>query len=212
MLTRRSLRTLTVVGLGVLVVGVTGTASASSTYPDIVKKTWNISGNLAGASAQGCTLCHQNDEGGFGTATRPFGKTMLSQHAIGATPDSLPGALNRDRALALDSDGDKVSDYQELAIDRTNPNDPKSFKLLPPPPPDAGSGGQGGDSGTDGGQGGQTDLGLPPPYSAPPLEDLPPPFEHGCALAPAPTCGGFAASLALALAAFARRRSRQRTA
>lgn len=210
MLTRRNLRRLTALAVGVLTGALAGTASASSTYPDIVKKTWNITGNLAGASAMGCTLCHQNDDGGFGTATRPFGKTMLSQHAIGATPDSLPGALNRDRSLALDSDGDKVSDYQELALDHTNPNDPKSFKLPPPPAPDAGGGGQGGDSGTDGGQGGQTALVSPPPYSAPPLEDLPPPFEHGCALAPAPACGGFAASLALALAAFARRRSRQR--
>ena len=201
------LRTVTTAIAGtLLVLGLARTAPASTTFPPIVKSHWNVS-TLAKGDADGCTLCHRDDAGGFGTATRPFGKTMLRLHVIGATPDTLPKALDTDRSQALDSDGDKISDYQELVVDHTNPNDPKSFTLPPPPPPDGGEGGQSGGA-SSGGEGDQPSSPAPPPYTPPASDDLPPPFEHGCALAPDAAAGGFMPWLAVALAALAHKRRR----
>lgn len=185
-------------------------AAASSDFPSIVAKQWNISGRLAGASAQGCTLCHKNDDGGFGTVNRAFGVTMHTRlHVVGGEPDTLRSALDNDKSHALDSDGDEISDWQELAVDHTNPNDPKDFKLPPPPPPDAGSAGEGGQSsvGNGGGQGSSSE---PPPYRPTPAGDLPPPFEHGCAFVGAPARRRCSESFALLLAAFVGRGLRRR--
>lgn len=195
------------VGVAVCACAISRASSASTTFPPIVKSRWGVSVLVSG-DADGCTLCHQDDNGGYGTATRRFGKTMLKLHVSGKTPESLPSALDYDKSHAIDSDGDSIGDYQELAIDHTNPNDPKSF-TLPPPPPDAGSeGGAGGTASSD--EGGQPSVVEPPPYEPPPTDDLPPPFEHGCALAPASTHGGLVAFVTLATALAARRRRRAR--
>jgi len=186
------------------------TAQASSDFPSIVAKQWNIGGRLAGASAQGCTLCHKNDDGGFGTVNRAFGVTLRTRlHVIGGEPDSLRSALDYDKSHALDSDGDKISDWQELAIDHTSPNDPNDFKLPPAPPPDAGTAGEGGQSSTssDGGRGSSNE---PPPYAPAPDGDLPPPFEHGCAFVRHSVTGGLTTSFTLAVAACAARYFRRR--
>lgn len=183
-------------------------SAASTTFPPIVKSRWGVSVLMKG-DADGCTLCHQDDNGGYGTATRPFGKTMLKLHVIGKTPESLPNALDYDKSHAIDSDGDSIGDYQELAVDHTNPNDPKSF-VLPPPPPDGGSEGGAGGATSSNDEGGQPNAVEPPPYEPPPADDLPPPFEHGCALAPSSTHDGLVAFVALATALATRRRRRAR--
>jgi hypothetical protein len=183
------------ISIATLVLGVTRTAAADAAFPDIIKKRWNIT-SFAGATAEGCTLCHQNNDGGPATATRPFGKTMLKLRVIGVVPDTLPPALDRDRQGNIDSDGDKVSDYQELVVDHTNPNDPKSFVVPPLPDAGVGEGGQGGAT-SSGGEGGQQGVSEPAAYTPPPLADLPPPFEHGCTLAAGAPSDGFAALFAL---------------
>jgi hypothetical protein len=190
----------------------TPNASATDGFPAELKKHWAITKPLD-VQGMGCRVCHDSDLGGI-PPTQPFGRTVLMYGAAPYDNGSLDRALDQVKARAIDSDHDGVTDYDELVRDGTNPSDPKSFKLPPPPPPqpDAGGGGQGGDSGADGGQGGQTEVVVTPPYSAPPPNDFPPPFEHGCALAPTPTHDGFAASLALALAALGRRRARRRSA
>jgi hypothetical protein len=209
------LRPLLALSIAGLAFGFARNAAADATFPPILKSHWGIS-SFPGATADGCTLCHQTDAGGNGTATRPFGKTMKALRVIGTSPDTLPPALDYDRSHVIDSDGDGVGDYQELVVDHTNPNDPKSY-VKPPPKmmtttPD-GEGGQGGDTGTTvtGNDGGQPSVVEPPPFDLPPLGDLPPPYQHGCVVTAGSKRAGSSGILALALAlttATARRRRR----
>ncbi len=72
-----------------------------------------------------CTLCHESAAGGDSTATRPF---ALSLKTLGlsarTTRDDLLGIMYVSEVLATDSDGDLLSDVQELRY-AGDPNDPE---------------------------------------------------------------------------------------
>jgi hypothetical protein len=201
-------------GVGLLGASLLTTAKASATnsFPAELKRHWAIKKALP-VSGLGCKLCHDNDVGGTPGAapTQPFGKSVFKYNAQPYVDASLDSALDQIKARNVDSDHDGVSDYDELVRDGTNPNDPKSYYTPPPPPPvDAGGGGQGqGGETSTGNEAGQPSTPEPAVYSPPP-GDLPPPFEHGCALTRESAHDGFGILLLAAVAVLGTRRARSR--
>jgi len=169
------------------------TASASLPYAPAVKDYLHLD------IEPGCTLCHESNIGGDGTATRPFGETVRSFRAIGNDVGSLLYALElMDGYDDVDGDADGVHDLDELR-EGYDPNNAMSHPDLPPPPPPDPDPGDGGDDGTDdsassagasSGSGGTTSLdpsgaggtrsGRPPPTRSNTIPEM----KSGCAVTP----------------------------
>jgi hypothetical protein len=91
-------------------------ALASLSFPPAIQS------ELSLGKAPDCTLCHRSDAGGFGTVTRPFGRTMMTQFGLtAANVAALRSALAGSDAAKFDSDGDGTSDIDELRRG-TDPN------------------------------------------------------------------------------------------
>lgn len=87
-------------------------AFASSSYPGVIQE------EVGASSAPACTICHDNPSGGIGTATTAFAETAKARGLEAANPDSLRevlGILKAEGVRGADSDGDGISDYDELA-------------------------------------------------------------------------------------------------
>ncbi|HET7544363.1 MAG TPA: thrombospondin type 3 repeat-containing protein [Polyangiaceae bacterium] len=196
-------------------------AAASIEYPTLVESQWNAK-KLPVTGADGCPLCHTTDPGRLGTANQKFALTLKGFGLTSNDDRALKSALDRAKANATDSDGDGFSDYEEIAIDSTNPNNAKEHAAsMTDPPPSTGASGSGpgplpsSDAGgnTDAGQevpddgvsssgSAGTDQGEPLPPCTTTIEKVYPPLTHGCSLGghrggPAPTllAGVFAAYL-----------------
>ncbi|MET0791595.1 MAG: hypothetical protein ABW061_08750, partial [Polyangiaceae bacterium] len=84
-------------------------ASASTSFPDVVKDEWQLPG-----AVPACTLCHQTLAGGFGTATKPFGRAVLMNGATAVDTGALRRALRALDAAGSDVDHDGMTDIAEL--------------------------------------------------------------------------------------------------
>jgi hypothetical protein len=86
-------------------------------YPQVVQDTLHLQ------TPPDCILCHTSDLGGAGTATKPFART-LEQFGLGAAldPGLLASALDQVVTCQTDSDGDGISDVDEIK-NGTDPND-----------------------------------------------------------------------------------------
>lgn len=170
-------------------------AAASIEYPILVKSQWNAK-KIPVAAADGCPLCHTTDPGRLGTATQKFAMTLRGFGLTLKNDGALKSALDKAKADATDSDGDGFSDYQEIAIDSTNPNDANEHAEPVMMPPTSGSGGSGaspepvGDAGaidepdgnlSEGGSGGTDEA--PPdalPICTTTVKKVYPELTHGC--------------------------------
>jgi hypothetical protein len=92
-------------------------ASATPNFPAAIQQDLGLS------SAPDCTLCHNNELGGVGTVTTPFGKNMVERGLIAFSTSSLQTALDAMEAEHVVSAGGCLPDIEELKAGR-NPNDP----------------------------------------------------------------------------------------
>jgi hypothetical protein len=117
-------------------------AAASIEYPALVKSYWGVK-KLPVAGGDGCPLCHTTDPGMLGTANQKFAITLKSFGLQQMNDNALRAALDKNKSKMSDSDGDGYSDYEELTVYGTNPDDAQDH----PAPMPTGSGGSGtGDS------------------------------------------------------------------
>jgi hypothetical protein len=94
-------------------------ASASTTFPEALRSKLGLA-QIAGPGP-GCQLCHQNDEGGLKTATKPLARSLLKAGTMGASVPSLLAALDLLDSQNTDSDHDGSPDIAELQAG-TDPN------------------------------------------------------------------------------------------
>lgn len=100
-------------------------AHASPIYPGIVA-------SVVGAPhSPPCTVCHETPSGGLGTATKPLAVYLRSRGLVANDEGSLRNALAAAAAEKHDSDGDGVSDVDELKAG-TDPNVVGTDALAPP--------------------------------------------------------------------------------
>jgi len=81
-----------------------------------------------------CTLCHANEDGSDGKVATDFARTLWALGMRGSDLGSLERALDKDRARQWDTDGDGVSDVDELI----GGSDPSGSALSQFPPPEHG--------------------------------------------------------------------------
>lgn len=117
-------------GLALSLAALTRPAMASPTFPDAIR------GELSLGTSLACTICHNTPSGGFGTATTPFASYLRSRGLKAADVDSLRNALRAADAERHDSDGDGVSDIEQLKGGR----DPNVGPSEAEPPPAFGCG------------------------------------------------------------------------
>jgi hypothetical protein len=113
-------------------------AAASIDYPALVKSYWGVK-KLPVAGADGCPLCHTTDPGMLGTANQKFALTLKSFGLQPLNDNALRAALDKNKSKMIDSDGDGTSDYEELVLYGTNPDDAKDHPTVMP----MGAGGSG---------------------------------------------------------------------
>ena len=82
-------------------------------------------------SAPSCTICHNNPNGGLGTATQPFAAYLRSRGLVAYDENSLRTALTADEAENQDSNSDGVSDIDALK-QGLDPNGNASGAKSPP--------------------------------------------------------------------------------
>jgi|CXWL01.1.fsa_nt_gi hypothetical protein len=81
---------------------------ASITFPKAVAEAVGVKVEPA------CTICHDTLEGKVGTVNKPFGRAMMAAGATAIDARTVPTALQALEKAKTDSDGDGVSDFQEL--------------------------------------------------------------------------------------------------
>src|SRR5262249_60151873 len=100
-------------------------AHGPSIYPPEVRAPLSLPDTPA------CTLGHETESGGFGTVTKPFGKSMQARGLVAQNLGSLDTALDALAAEHTDSDHDGVGDIDELKAG-SDPNVAGGGSVTPP--------------------------------------------------------------------------------
>ena len=105
------------------VMGLTVVAQAKERFPG------EIAQHLGASAAPPCGVCHEYGKTGGDTLVTPFAWAMRARGMTGGG-GSLTDALDRMRTDAVDSDGDGVTDINELIVG-TDPNSAASSPASP---------------------------------------------------------------------------------
>lgn len=116
---RQLRRTFAALAAGGLVVLLSGWAQGSTSFPARLTQEALI------PCVPDCIVCHQDNQGGVSTATKPFAASMQAEGLEALNEDSLVTALQALEAAGTDSDGDGTDDVTELA-EGSDPNDKDS--------------------------------------------------------------------------------------
>lgn len=90
-------------------------AAAQGDFPALMRNHLNLD------YAPPCSVCHAKGNTGSGTVVTPFGWSMRAHGLEADAPDSVGTALDALAAAKVDSDGDGISDVDEL-VAGTDPN------------------------------------------------------------------------------------------
>lgn len=90
---------------------------ASVSYPSVIESHLGLTSPVS----ESCALCHTNGQTGAATVNTPFGKSARAKGLVAGNDAKLKQVLDAMAADRTDSDGDGVSDTDELKA-RTNPN------------------------------------------------------------------------------------------
>lgn len=93
----------------------TSVAKASDEYPDVIAQT------LQAKVTPSCTICHASTAGGSGTVVKPFGVYLQQRGLVSNDANSLKTALTAMTGERHDTDGDGITDGDELK-NGTDPN------------------------------------------------------------------------------------------
>jgi MYXO-CTERM domain-containing protein len=107
---RGPLRAVPVLSLVAALLSWAGAAAASATFPSAL-----VAAVPMGDCTPGCAVCHRDNNGGQGTAIKPFAGAMLSSGLIPTKPESVTAAVEALRAKNGDLDKDGKFDIAELA-------------------------------------------------------------------------------------------------
>ena len=94
---------------------------ASAQFPGTIKTKYSL------AAEPPCAICHTNGITGIGTVNTPFGTAMRMHGLVAGSDASLNTALDAMAAANVDSDGDGVTDVDELKAG----HDPNVFGPVP---------------------------------------------------------------------------------
>lgn len=73
-----------------------------------------LAAHLGATARPSCSVCHAGGATGNGTVTTPFGAAMRARGLVAFDEGSLAQALDRMAADQIDSNGDGVTDVEEL--------------------------------------------------------------------------------------------------
>jgi hypothetical protein len=99
-----------------------GNARAEASYPGEIQSHLGLNYTLQ------CTICHATNLGGIGTVVTPFG-TAMRNHGLTTDIGTLDPALDALASAGTDSNGDGVSDIQQLK-NGVDPNTGKSVSSV----------------------------------------------------------------------------------
>jgi hypothetical protein len=110
-------RTLFCLSIGAATILASAVAGASPSFPA------DIAQHLGVTCQPACTVCHNNPNGGVGTATTPFAQNMVMFGLVAENANSLYAALDKDKAEGTESAGGGETDIEALMA-CMDPNQP----------------------------------------------------------------------------------------